>query len=162
MTIAFKVLLKLMLILLMNARINLFSQDRSLHAVLDVTLLAVENEIQTKLLEKVGPLIRGLFRSVMTCHWRFYSFFSKDTPRGTGDHENYFNKAIVHEIDGQKFTDCKEKAVHIRSKGDQERGHISWWDLKEYIFFFSKESKYFRTGEIKYIELTRSLKPDYR
>ena len=65
MTIAFKVLLKLMLILLMNARINLFSQDRSLHAVLDVTLLAVENEIQTKLLEKVGPLIRGLFRSVI-------------------------------------------------------------------------------------------------
>ena len=65
MTIAFKVLMKLMLILLMNAKINLFSQDRSLHAVLDVTIIAVKNEIQTELLEKVGPLIRGLLRSVI-------------------------------------------------------------------------------------------------
>ena len=93
---------------------------------------------------------------------KFSFLFSKDNPQGTGDHENYFKKAIVHEIDGQKFTDCKEKAVHIRSRGDQDRGHISWWNLKEYIFFFSRRSKYFRAGETKYIELTRALKPEYR
>ena len=91
-----------------------------------------------------------------------FIFYSKDTPRGNGDHENFFKKSNVHEIDGREYTDCEEVAIHIRSRGGQEKGHQSWWNLKEYKFFFAKKSKYFSYGDTMFVELTRALKPDYR
>ena len=83
-------------------------------------------------------------------------------PTGTGDHENYFKKSNVHEIDGREYTDCTEVAIHIRSRGGQKDGHQSWWNLKEYTFFFSKHSKYFAYDDTMFVELTLALKPDYR
>ena len=86
---------------------------------------------------------------------------SQDNPDGTGDHENYFANSEVYDIDGQHFVNCTAKAVHIRSKGGHEKGHLHWWNLKEYTFFFSKRSEYFSTADTTYYELRRSIKPDY-
>ena len=100
----------------------------------------------------------------MSCFF-FQRLFSSDTPDGTGDHENYFQnvqKNNVYEINGDEYTNCSKTAIHIRSKGGQEQGHKSWWNLKEYTFFFSKRSKYFSSPKTLFIEVTRAVRPEYR
>lgn len=94
--------------------------------------------------------------------WTLYT--SVDTPDGTGDHENYFQRSTdVFELNGSHFKKCKKKAVHIRSRSK----HEPWYSLSgiysDIVFLFSKDGKYTRRvldspDDINY---TRVLSPDY-
>ena len=69
-------------------------------------------------------------------------YMNADHPNGTGDHEHYFfyingdhNRLRVYDSDGQAYTNCKKKAIHVREKGS----HVPWWTLAtSYTLLFSK------------------------
>ena len=54
---------------------------------------------------------------------------SRDTPNGSGDHENYFGAdpedLIIHEINGTRYGDCIKKAINIREINRQVPWHSS-------------------------------------
>ena len=101
------------------------------------------------------------------------TIFSIDSPSGTGDHENYFHKAEkVLDMDGVKvFNVCSKIAATVRTMNV----HLPWHS-SGFTFLFSKESKFYSSGqeiaieEIKpnnadevasVIEYTRALDPKY-
>ena len=108
-----------------------------------------------------GHLQRRSAESFIRKGWTLYT--SVDKPDGTGDHENYFQQSKdVYELNGSKYTKCKKKAVHIRSRSK----HEPWYSLSgiysDIIFLFSKNNVYRETidspDDISY---TRVLSPDY-
>ena len=93
-----------------------------------------------------------------------------DSPIGTGDHEHYFyylngkNRLEVLDPDGNIYSNCHKKAIHVRKK----ETHEPWWDLSSsYTLLFSKESIYSDFQERKRDEIENdsiymtTLKPNY-
>lgn len=69
-------------------------------------------------------------------------FTNNDTPKGTGDHEHYFDYIggtkpdllKVYDSSGTAYTGCVKKAIHIREKDT----HSPWWSLRNsYTLLFS-------------------------
>ena len=89
------------------------------------------------------------------------TLFSIDTPSGTGDHENYFNREKrVLEFDGTKvYENCEKKAAVVREKYT----HTLWFST-DFIFLFSNHTKF--TSNENEVDLnddryTRVLDPGY-
>ena len=69
-------------------------------------------------------------------------YMNTDHPNGTGDHEHYFyyvdgdhDRLTVYDSDGQAYSDCTKKAIHVREKDS----HVPWWTLAtSYTLLFSK------------------------
>ena len=70
-------------------------------------------------------------------------YMNADNPNtGTGDHEHYYyyvdgdhNRLTVYDYDGQPYSDCTKKAIHVREKDS----HVPWWTLaNSYTLLFSK------------------------
>ena len=58
----------------------------------------------------------------MRTGWTLF-YTNQDTPRGNGDHENYFDfvdgkrdRLTVYDLNGKAYTNCKKKAVHVRKR----------------------------------------------
>jgi len=75
-------------------------------------------------------------------------FTNTDTPKGTGDHEHYFNFIgdsnldilKVYDSSGLEYTGCVKKAIHIRER----RTHSPWWKLKNsYTLLFSENGSHY-------------------
>ena len=69
-------------------------------------------------------------------------YMNADHPNGTGDHEHYtyyisgdHDRLTVYGSDGQAYTNCEKKAIHVRERGTQ----LPWWTLAtSYTLLFSK------------------------
>ena len=69
-------------------------------------------------------------------------YMNTDHPNGTGDHEHYFyyvdgnhDRLTVYDSDGQAYSDCTKKAIHVREKDT----NVPWWTLAtSYTLLFSK------------------------
>ena len=69
-------------------------------------------------------------------------YMNADHPNGTGDHEHYMyyingdhDRLTVYGSDGQAYTNCKKKAIHVREKDS----HVPWWTLAtSYTLLFSQ------------------------
>ena len=59
--------------------------------------------------------------------WTLF-YTNQDSPRGSGDHENYFDfinkkhdRLSVYDIDGNEYINCKKKAIHVRQRDKKNR-----------------------------------------
>ena len=57
--------------------------------------------------------------------WTLY-YTNRDSPNGSGDHENYFeylhgkkDRLTVYDLNGTAFTHCEKKAIHVRKRFEQ-------------------------------------------
>ena len=103
------------------------------------------------------------------------SFFSTDTPGGTGDHEHYFHyygkldRFKAYDSNNKEYNNCIKRAIHIREK---ETG-LPWWVLNKSntLLFSDFENKYRSSEDVSFEETfddmlaesqyTYKLKPDY-
>ena len=77
------------------------------------------------------------------------SYISTDTPKGTGDHEHYYeyigkplSDRLVYDSNGNSYINCEKKAIQVRSRelGENwlhlvKKYTLEWMAILDAVFF---------------------------